>query len=1416
MARKKVSEILTENNLSSDVLNKNQTVDEYDQPNLLKTAAAGTLSGLFSTAPTVVGGLASLPEIGYHSVKGLIDEDYPTKDKVLETLANSKGIQIGSAIDEKIKSAFGIDDVTKLDAQHQAALMLGDFAPIIATGGSYGAIKLGQKALNKTIKNATKKAVEKGLKGKAKKQFVKNRAIATDTLMGMFTPGVQVSKDAGKLGKLFQTGLQTAPSLGMNEYIQSKNNNVGLFGDYRESESDEVDRVTLFKDKRKLRNKEYLDELKPEDYVEYEIKQQPEEDHTLRNFLGGAAAVTAAVTGAARYTNTGRKLVNDVLKATTEDKSGFDSLSTSEKLYTTTANRFGFLDKQLKDADVKSEDINAFYRDKDVYTQNAWHTGSIGDVIQLDVVPETIRTKMATLRDINQPVYDELEDYLELARQIQHENLSFNSGKDDMLSTMDMLKTQPGQRIELNGLYKNQSMDKIFDKLNESYQNLLKNNNAREILTDLDKLNRSLLQYKLKMGTLTEQSYQNVLKNRTIFDQVLYKPGIEDIGEQGFITRLTNGMFKSSSKTDRSLDYIENLTPRGTQNSVHNAAKFLDVFEQNFKQSIDDATKNTIYRNYFENSTKILTDKVNGAIESFKNEVEDVFKQKQSMLKDNIRYANNTRNAELFDKYTKELLDLEDQFTKDLQKTQRDIVRMMHIRKVGSASIRNTEENVLTSTHNIADDIIDKKSIIGRSVSSYFNSAKPTNLGHMSKSSPKKGLVPIINGDKIEYYQMDPHFARAILYDPIIANGFSRIFYNAKNFLQSTITGKYAPWFAARANIMTMNEAMLATPTIGSELGLKGINIRGYTKELAKNYKAIHSKYVADQMAKDLQVKIAKINSQSGVLSKADKIQVANYQKQLDQILNTKVDDQIDLINELNRGGTLSNKPINVTDEKSFTLTKDFKPTLKMKQQLEKLYGYKGAEKALNLVNFFVGELRDNPSLSLYTYIAKEVKKQRGLKTLNQDVLDEIAKVINTHVANNTLRGSGEGIIGGASEFIRNYMPYGNIMINSITPKLVASGLNKGIKNLKQLGTDLLDADVRYIDVLKEMQDVAKQAGSNKYLQALFFVSFLPATIQYAWNHSNEDNINSYYSYSDYNKASRLILTNFFGKGRHLTIPLDQEVALSNTMVYSFWDNVLGMSKYNKNDPAFNKNMQMLEGLKRSVGLDFQPAKILANVIGSNGVNTLPRDKINNDLSETAYENGIANQQITALTNTLFGQLGSAFLSAAEEGKVGSRSGTVFGDMVSAFLDKTFGTIGFIQTDMTRNMSLSNETIKQVYKKRNILQKIASVTDKNPEQQKVYDLIKMYNRNRIQGIQEQISLLRKEISHIKANSKTIDGKTSSYYSRKANINELTKQLQQLYKNEYNEYNKLDSLLQQLYGNNISIETFMPQYSNGDL
>lgn len=1423
---RKVSEILQENDVARRLYNQNKQTEEYEQPSLLKTALAGTASGLVSTAPSAVGFVSSLPEISYHSLRGLFNDEYPTKDKVLETLGNNKLIQLGGYLDEKVKSAFGIDDITKLDELHQAALMAGDFAPIIATGGSYGAVKAGQKIINKTVKNSLKKAAAKGLSKEAGKKLAKRNALIADTVMGFATPGVQVSKDAGKLGKLFQVGLQAAPSLGMNEYIQKQNNNVGLFGDYREPKDDEVDRekITLIKDKRKFKGKEEIPENMMDNVVDYEIDPsiKQEEDHFWRNALLGTAAVGAALTGLSRYTTKGKELVNDVLKSATEPSYGYDSLSAGEKFYMTTANRMSFMDKQIKNKQVKSEKANTFYRDKKVYTDNAWTRGSIGDVIQLDVIPEHTKVKMQTLAETNPVLYQEFEDFLELSRQIQHETNAFNIGNNTKLSTLKFMKEQPDHPMELNGLFKGISNQKINEKLIDMYADLSLNSNVREIFNDLDKLNRGLLKYRYKMNTLDIDGYKNALKNRTMFDNLLlYKPGIEDIGEQGYIKRLYNSMFKSPFKSDRNYDYIENLIPRGTQNSVHNAANFLNVFEDSFKRNIRDIEMNKMVSNYCKNGVENINKSVNAAIKQFKIDVEDVFKQKKEFLEQSIKNAKNTKQLQLFDKYTKELNKLEQDFSAELTKTKKDLVNMMNIRKIGESDIKSIDDISLSSIHNTANDIDGQGSILGNSIRSYFNEAKPTSLGILVKGRRKEGIIPAIEGNKIVYYQMDPHFARAMLYDPVIVNGFAKAVFASKNFLQSTITGKYAPWFIPRAIKMTIDENMLTTPTIGKKLNVD-LSMTGYVKEITKNYKALHSRYIANQQAKELTRKIAKINSK-GKLSDADKLQIDKYKDQLTTILNTKVSDQEDLINKLARGGTLSNKPININEDLSINMTKGFKVDNKIKADLIRLYGATNAEKISNMLSMFSDYLRDTPSLSLYTYVAKQVMKQRGLTSLNQEVLDEISKIINTHTANTVLRGSGEGFVGGASELIRNYMPYGNILINSITPKIVASGASKGIKNLKKLGIDLLDADVRYVDVLREMQDIAKQVGSNKFLQGLFFISVVPKVLEYTWNHSSQENIDAYYNNSNYNKASKLVFTNMFGKGRHLTIPLDQEVALSNTIVYSYLDSMLGMSRYNVNDPAFNKSKLRLEALGRSFGADFQPAKILANLSGYNfsmdparfGIEKLPKNILNEDLSETAYENGIANQEITALVNTLFGQLGSAFLSAAEEGKVGARSGTVFGDIVTSFLDKTVGTIGLIQTDATRNMSLSNDTIQEVYKKREILKKIATIKTKNPQQQAVYDLVKMYNRNRIKDIQDQISLMRKEINHIKANSKTSDGQTTSFYSRKAKLNEMVQKLQQLYALEYNEYNKLDNLLQQQYGNNINIENFMQQFYTGE-
>ena len=1442
MTKRKISEILAENNLPSQVSNEEVT---REQPNIPKTFAAGITSSLLSTAPMVAGGIASLPEIGYHSLRGLFDKDYETGNKVLETLGNSKLMQLGSKIEEKTKNLFGVGDITDLDKEHQLAFMAGDWVPVVASGGSYGLFKVGQKALNKTVKNATKKALAKGLEGKAKKDFIKKRAFLTDTAMGMFIPGVQVSKKGSKLGKLFQVGLQAGPSIGMNEYIQAKNNNEGLFGDY--SDDEDPERVVLFDDKRRLKgkNKVYLDDLNENDYSEFEIqkqKQQEEESHILRNTLMGTAAVGAALTGAARYTSKGQQLVGKILNATTKETPGYDGLSLAEQLNMTSIDRYSFLDKFQKDSIVEAEDVNALYRDPKNFANNAYINGKIGADFDLGVKPQDITMKIQALKETNPNMYKTFEDFLELASQAQHNARTFNIGLSDIIqdfnpnvSTMQFLRLK--SNIPYKGLFATYNNEKVNKALNDMYSLLLENNNTRDIINDMNILNSKLDEYKLLHNKITEEGFIQNKNNHMIFGQMLYKHRTQNMSDLSFLDRAKNYLTKSSNRS-KDFDYIEIQTPRGTDNTVVNAASFLDSFEENFKNQIYALNKDITQTNLLKHGAENIKNRVNDIIADFKVEVQDIFDKRINEWRDEAEKlrllhktsdGNDIRLLEKADLLEKKANNLALALTKRIENTRDFIVKTMAIKKIGSSKIRSTMPNSIDNPYALEKDLIGDQD--NKLYKLMYNTLKDQNneLSNLSKSSNRAGLIPSIEGDEIVYYQMDPHFARALVVDPQITNKFAQAMFMMKNFNQSVITGKYNPFFGPTSAIMTTEELATATPKLTDMLNLKNVGIKDYMKEIIPTAKALYTKHSVEGITRELSRRIAKLNSNNfkpGTAKYFDnKAQIRNFEDQMNQILNKPVSEQTDLINEIYKSGVVSDKPINVMNDKSFTLTGKVKLSDKIQDLLYKVHGERVGRFCSNLIYMLTDLLRDTPNLSMYTLLTKNVKAQRGLKTLNQQIFDEISKAMNTTTANNAIRGSEEGLVGAGSGAFRNFLPYGNIAINSIAPKVRAVGASKGFKELKQLGLELIDKDVRYIDILNHMQQMAKDFGTNKYIKGLFFVGIVPSVIEYLWNHSNQDNINSFYNYSDYKKGSKMIFANMLGKGRHLVIPTDQEVNIVRAMTYSTLDNMLGMSKFNPNDPAFEANNRIFEAMSRSFGLDVPNyIKVLSHASGSNidiniggrdFITQLAKNQLNNDLSETAYQNGIASQEATNIINDLFGVVGSALLGAAEEGKVGYRNNTAVNDFVTSFIDRTFGNIGLIQSDKTRNIGLASKTIQDVYNKRIVMRKIASVKDKNPQQQQVYELIKDYNRNRLKPIQEQISLLRKDIINVRSNTKTADGQTKSYYSRKAKTNELTNQIQRLYKNEYEEYNKLDSLLQQLYGNNITMETFMPQFNTGE-
>ena len=459
---------------------------------------------------------------------------------------------------------------------------------------------------------------------------------------------------------------------------------------------------------------------------------------------------------------------------------------------------------------------------------------------------------------------------------------------------------------------------------------------------------------------------------------------------------------------------------------------------------------------------------------------------------------------------------------------------------------------------------------------------------------------------------------------------------------------------------------------------------------------------------------------------------------------------------------------------------------------------------------------REGPQLGLTQYFGKLSGAIKNGEIVDPKKMVKIIDVVSTYTANVGKQGTGKGILGGLSKITSDYVTYGNIFIQSLAPKVRASGILDGISNLYNLSMRVFDPNARMCDTLMLMKANASQLIHNKFIQGLIFTSFIPTVLAYVWNHGSKENINSYYQRSDYDKASKFMLMNFFGTGNHLYIPKDQEVAMIDSLLYTILDSVFGMSKYNELDPGFEHSKVVMQSVARSLGVDSIPAlDLLANASGKDinlnpfdenfGINDLSRNKLNPDMTETVYKNGLFNQEATSLINSIFGVLGSSLLTASEEYNVGQGGDTSASDAMNSFVDR------FTKTSKlfgNKAVSTYNETSKTVYNKRNLINKIATIPDKNRNQQIVYDFIKMYNRNRIKPIHDEITKYRDLANTIRVTSKTKSGKVLDYSKRKDMINEVNKKLQLKFAEEYHEFENLDKLLQAKFGNGLTLENFM--------
>lgn len=1378
-----------------DILKQNEEIVIDDgKDNEKSSLGKNFLSGLVSGIATAPSSLVALGEAFPRTVEALttaaIDPNVTLKDALIKSLVENKSLEFTGKLDDTIRQKISGKTYEELNPNEQLASLGGELFPLLASGGSKGLVKVGNTLRKSAVKAAKKEAVKSG---KAlSSEAIKKAQNKADFATGLLLPGVQVTKDA-KLGQqLAEVGVQTAIPLGINELTRYGLQQEGIIGDYSPTEKENI---TIINDKRKIGKKKFIEDLPQGTVSSFEIENKKQEEENKSNMLSKTALVGAGILGSAAAIRKLRNLVSketDLLKnlEVNNTKSTLD-LSFADKSDMVIADRFAFKDKAVENGLLSQETANELARDTNSFINAAYNVGDLGDGIKLKVAPQQTYNKLQALKLTRPKDYNIVENFLEISSNIEDEANRFNKFKNNSkLTTDDYIKNVLFNEVNDNDISKFYSDSRTLANSLQKRQKLLnyinKDSQLKEVLDEISEIGQALLTKIEKSGMESAADIEYLRKNRTISDLFLYKPRIGN-NKPTLKERLSNYFV---DRTPYNKNGIANNSERG-ENFIENSKNYLDIMEDSFKSKLLEIYENNI-------KVKSIDDMVNGSFKKINESLDDFDVN--------------------FQKFSEDLSKGEIRDIKGLiRKTENDISKLFVAKPLGKMRINDYGDIEISepkSLFSLLNRNKNPKNELHNNLDIMFSPRKGELSKNLSSYRDSKDVISYRKGGYEYFYRVDPIIKAAFDLNPTLPSVFAENMKTLKNVVQTTITGKLNPAFSIPSSLMSTHEALTVLPRILQKLEYKDDFSRlQYLREFGKSYLDILTNDVSNQIVsmynKEFIRSKGELNSLTGKL--LSNINVKKFEADLKKSLLTEIQLQ----------GGASAKPYTTNSGTFYSLTKDTKLSEATEKLIVKNFGVNGAVQFIKLFNYLQQALREAPSLALTRYVGKKVGAITDNKIIDNEKMANIIRVISDNTANIGKKGTSKGFSGGVASFISNYVPYGDIMFKSIAPKVRASGITKGIENIAKVTKDLYDPKVRYIDILSESWKHSKDFVNNGYVQGLVIASIIPSIINYVWNYGSRKNMNDYHSLSDYDKASKFILTNALGEGRHLIIPKDQEVALVDNIVTTVLDNILGMSRYNEVDPAFDNSRLVMQSLARSVGVDSIPLlDIIANTSGYDinlnllddkpFVSSLSRNKINSDLSETAYENGLVNQETTSLVNSLSGVVGSAILGSFEEANVGARNDTGLEDFGSSLFDRMTKSARIITS--TKAISSFNETSKDVYNKRNIYNKIKSISEKNPKQKQVYDFVRIYKRNRIDPVHDNITALRKEISFVKSTGRLSDGSIAKYNDRREAINELNKTLQKLFVREYHEFNNLDKLIEQMYGKDINMENFMEKFN----
>ena len=1362
--QKHIQDILENNTTNKKVENLSELTEKFidnldtsTKPARVFAAGAGSA---ITSAPSATLGL--LYGIGSGVSGGLtnlfLDDKYqPTKTDIFLDAIDNKGFETAGKIDDAVRDALGTPRYDELTRGEQIL----DFAGSLVNPNSI--IKKGATKIAPTL---------------AKKLTPKTNM--QKFIVNSVTPGLQITKGSTIPQKIAEIGAQTIPQLGLNEFVRNKSQQQGIFGDYRPKDEEKIQSV-LFKDGRTIKGDKTLDQIHPKNYEILDLDAE-RDDNAAKEILTNTGlalstvfapkAITKAYKAAPKAIRSD-KLTSFIQKQKQLSETGVSdfekAIPLSEKLDIRATDRMAFRNTAEKMNLINEQTKVDLARSISQRTDSAFNTGLIkninGSDIDFGVAPRQTKIMLRQLQLTDTSAYDDLENYIESVSRLQDQ--------------INRINIKNGTKYDLKEYLENINLDQYKTDF-EQVSNMMKTVKAlkpkieqnpvtNKIINDISKISDGLLNLMEKSGDYTPEQIAYLRKNRTITGQLLYKPRVAKKSSKT-LADWTHDLFFNREPTSHFSDVF--IKYRGADKAIMDAESYYDVMEKSIKNFISSTLDNNVRYNTLKDFEQ-----------SSKNNIKQKYLDKLEQIKNRKSYES-LPDLDFFKDMNAIHLGYEDLSTNTLDK--------------------NVNDLKFTDLLNIKED---------NALTKHLNNEYSENLGKLSKAIESKRLnkdniITVIHDGKRHYYQVTKTLKDAFDIDTKMPSLFYEMGSRFKTFTQGTITGFAAnPTFFIRGAKYSQDEALSLMSTISKELDVKdpsiGKTILNYSKAFKESYANQKANLIADDWAKEFVKTGGKFDTKQ-----------SRYLKDLTEE-NIRANVTKNLLTQLQLEGAKLDKPINITQSGKFYNMSKISLNKVTKMLANTNLDMTTAEKHYNTLKAITDAVRSTPTVSM----AQQIGEKQGSIIDNiikdKQKIGKFVEAFNKYTANTGSFGSGKGISGSISKWIRDLVPYGDVMEQSLASKLRATTF---VKDTKEILNDWIDPEIRYVDFFNKIGSSMSKTAKNKFVQSTFKTVGIPATIAYMYNHANQENRDAYYSLSNYDKAKGIILVNFFGDGLHAIIPIDQELGIMHNMYNMLLDTTFSMSKEQDIDPAFTNMQPLKQSLSRSMQIDTPPLiragfaslgyKISPSAMFTDDTFLTPMKNVtNSDMSQTAYENGVFNAEQTEFFAATAGRWGQLLTSLIENT---NKDNVSVPDIIKNTAKDYVISGGKLWTD---RVNTYNDTSKAVYDYQNKLATIGMIKNKNPKQNEVFDTVKLYNKNRIRPIHEAIKSVRREIQTLRTTSKTDDGTILNINDTKDAVNSLNKKLIKLYSLEYKEIQNLDNYLEQMYGKDINFNNFMQTFAN---